>query len=169
MGRPTEHGLRQTPEYGVYHGIKDRCLKLDHRSYAKYGGIGIAMCAGWLESVVAFCQDMKSRPSPQHTIDRIDNNGGYWCGHCAECVALGHVFNCRWATRHEQFTNRTHNRRLTLNNVTRCASEWADILKIPRSTFNCRLKSWGAEKALTVSVNEYSQKVMLERGELCLS
>jgi hypothetical protein len=42
-----------------------------------------------------FFADVGPRPSPQHSIDRIDSNDHYRVG------------NCRWATPKEQ----THNRR----------------------------------------------------------
>lgn len=153
------------PEYRVYQGIKDRCFKPDHLSYSRYGGRGITMCAGWQTSFAAFYEDMKGRPSLKHTIDRIDTNGGYWCGHCAECVSLGRPMNCRWATKIEQSLNRINNNRLTLNGVTRCESEWADFLGMSRATLRSRLsRNWSVEEALTVPVDYHSNSVGRKEG-----
>lgn len=164
MARPIVHGLRRrnhtVPEYRVYAGIKNRCLNPDHRNYAYYGARGVTVCAGWLTSFVAFYADMKGRPSLKHTIDRIDVAGGYWCGHCDECVTLGRVLNCRWATKAEQAQNRTNNNRLTFNGVTRCEAAWADTLEMSRATLRSRLsRGWSVEEALTRGVNEGGNRI----------
>lgn len=54
------------------------------------------MCQRWLgeSGFENFLADMGERPSPKHSIDRIDNDRGYEPG------------NCRWATRTEQNTNK---------------------------------------------------------------
>jgi hypothetical protein len=74
--------------------MKDRCLNSAHRSYPGYGGRGIGVDPRWLESFAAFIADVGPRPSPRHSLDRVDNDRGYWPD------------NVRWATRSEQASNR---------------------------------------------------------------
>lgn len=88
-----EHGLSKTPEYHTWTLMKRRCYLPHAIGYARYGGRGITVCDRWRWSFVAFLEDMGPRPSPQHSLDRIDNNGSYCKG------------NCRWATDHEQRLN----------------------------------------------------------------
>lgn len=73
--------------------MRERCLKPDHRSYSRYGALGITICDRWLHSFEAFLEDMGERP-PGTTLDRLENDKGYEPG------------NCAWRTPKQQVRNR---------------------------------------------------------------
>ena len=89
----TRHGMRDTPTYSSWRAMVRRCTDPKFDSYLQYGGRGILVCERWLNSFVAFLADMGERPSGT-SIDRIEGKGHY------------EPRNCRWATRHEQSSNR---------------------------------------------------------------
>ena len=82
-----------------------RCTVPTTVAYHRYGGRGISVCEHWTV-FENFYADMGDPPDGL-TIDRIDNDGGYWCGHCIHCGRLGRKPNCQWATRLQQARNQS--------------------------------------------------------------
>jgi hypothetical protein len=105
------HGLTSTPEYQTWGSIKTRCYNENHDGYARYGAVGIVMCAWWRAEFSGFLADVGLRPSLKHTMGRIDNDASYTCGHCPECLSNGWTLNARWMTRTEQNQTRRSSER----------------------------------------------------------
>ena len=88
------HGeSRRSLEYASWAAMKSRCTNPNEIHYERYGGRGISVCDRW-QSYEGFLADMGRRPSPQHSLDRINNDANY------------DKSNCRWATKKEQANNR---------------------------------------------------------------
>lgn len=136
FGKPSysRSGKSRTPEYMAWINIRRRCYDKSCAYYPKYGGRGIEMHAPWIHSFAEFYAYVGDRPSPAHSIDRIDNNGHYAPG------------NVRWATRSQQCRNRRSSRWLTMDGVTRTMVEWAEHLGIPYAVMKSRIRhGWTLE------------------------
>jgi hypothetical protein len=132
------HGMRSAPEYWAWAAMKGRCLNQNNPARSYYLDRGITVCPEWLDSFEQFYADMGPRPSPRHSIDRIDNDRGYA------------PQNCRWALPREQNLNKRTNFRLTHDGLTLCVTEWEQRLGSARGTVRERLRlGWTVERALT--------------------
>src|SRR5574337_328089 len=116
-------------EYNSWQSMKKRCLNPRDRNYPQYGGRGIKIHPAWVSSFHQFLADMGPKPSPQHSIDRIDNDAGY------------EPANCRWATPQQQAANRRWCHRLKVNGIPLVASEAAPQVGVPYTTLVARLKN----------------------------
>jgi hypothetical protein len=137
--------------FTIWTTMLDRCQNPNAADYARYGGRGIDVCARWQGDFGAFYLDMGDRPSAKHSIDRIDNDKGYWCGHpaCPECGSFWREPNCRWATSKEQSRNRRTNRLITHNGWTQCLAAWAEEVSTAPGTILMRIRrGWSVARAL---------------------
>ena len=147
----SKHGRSRTSEHRIWCGIKKRCNCPTDHAYENYGGRGIRVCQRYSEDFAAFLQDMGSRPSNRHSINRKENDGHYSCGQCTECLSNGWTFNLEWATSKTQSQNTRRNHLLTWNGKTQCISAWAEELHLPARLIWGRIVNcgWSVEKALT--------------------
>ena len=128
-----------TVEYNSWYAMLRRAsANPKSRQYSDYGGRGIEVCERW-HTAANFLEDMGQKPSPEYTLERIDNNGNY----CPE--------NCRWATRKDQARNRRGLRTVTINGVTKLLVDWCEENGIPAQTAHVRIyRGWKDEHAVTV-------------------
>lgn len=99
-----KHGDTGSPEHRTWKNMKRRCDNPKGNRWMQYGGRGIKVCERWLNSYENFLEDMGRKPSPIHSIDRINVNGNY------------EPSNCRWATPKEQSNNTTRNKNYAKTN-----------------------------------------------------
>lgn len=93
----------QTPEYRAWVCMKSRCKYVNNLMYSSWAGRGITVCDRWANSFENFFEDMGEKPSPKHSLDRINNDGNY------------EPSNCRWATSKEQAANKRYNPKTKLS------------------------------------------------------
>jgi len=117
----------QSRTYVSWSGMLQRCLNPKSHKYNRYGGAGVTVCKEWL-TFDGFLADMGERPEGK-SLDRIDNDKGYFKG------------NCRWATSKEQMANRRRNIRVTYKGEAIALSLLAHKLGIHRDTLAFRIRS----------------------------
>ena len=98
--------------------MKSRCYYPKDKHYDNYGGRGIEVCSEWKDSFEVFYRDMGSRPTPKHTLERINSDGNY------------SKENCRWATWEEQANNRRNNIYYEFDGEKRTLAQWCRELRI---------------------------------------
>lgn len=140
----TTHGYtvggKHHPTYKTWRGIRKRCFMPCDARYPRYGGRGITLCERWM-NFENFLADMGIKPSPAHSIERIDNDGNYT------------PENCKWATSGEQCRNRRSNIWLELNGERMVSEDWAIRLGINGSTLRARVKAgWSDADVLLTPV-----------------
>lgn len=131
----TKHGKNGTPEYAAYRQARTRCQNVNGHAYKNYGGRGIEFR---FESFEQFYAELGDRPSPKHSLDRIDVNGHYEPG------------NVRWATAIEQSTNRRDRNLIHFRNESKTLAAWARDLGLDYGMLSSRFRyGWTVERAFT--------------------
>lgn len=126
--------LRGIPEYSIWASMWDRCTNPKNPHFEVYKDR--RPVDSWTNFMV-FYLDMGPRPSPKHSLDRIDNAKGYAPD------------NCRWATGHEQGNNRSNNLKISHNGRTMGVQEWAEVLGKSYECIYSRLKKHPVDVALS--------------------
>jgi hypothetical protein len=137
ISKLTTHGMTKTVEHRTWEGMIRRCRGLQPDSKRNYFDRGIRVCDEWVRSFSQFYADMGPRPSANHSLDRIDNDKGYY------------KENCRWATKKEQARNQRRNVFLTYKGKTKTVSAWAEELNLTSAALRSRkLKGWTDDEVL---------------------
>ena len=149
------HGASKTPEYKTWITIKDRCYYKNNKEYKDYGGRGIRVCDRWLHSPDLFMSDMGPKPSPEHSIDRIDVNGDYT------------PENCRWATKQEQSNNRRDNVWIEFDGKKQTLKQWSEELGLNYAALqDRRQRGWSEERMLLTPIRKMKDKSEWKTREL---
>lgn len=114
----TIHGMSHEPLYHTWVSMRQRCQNERQKAYVRYGARHIFVCDEW-QSFKNF-QEWAMSNGYEHglTIDRINNDDGYY------------PENCRWVDRITQANNTSTNRFITYNGDTHTIAEWARLFEI---------------------------------------
>lgn len=134
-----KHGLSKTRLHYIWRAMKDRCYNPNNTHYSVYGARGIVLCKEWENNFMAFYSwSIENGYKDGLSIDRIDNEKGYYPD------------NCRWATLIEQANNKRENKIIEFNGETKTLAQWCRELGLNYHSVQSRLcKGWSAEKAFT--------------------
>lgn len=137
-GKRERHGMHNTSEHRAWVSMKQRCTNPKKREWLHYGGRGIKVCEKWASSFIAFLRDVGMKPSPLHSLDRIDVNGNYEPG------------NVRWATHQQQVENTRTVRLVSINGKTQSHASWARENGLSTGQIASRIKAgWSEIEAIT--------------------
>jgi len=140
----TKHGhtllKTKSKTYSSWCNIIARCTNSNNPAYKDHGGRGITICERWTDKkngFINFLEDMGEGPRGL-SVDRIDNNLGYY------------KENCHWINSKDQSINKRNTRLETFNNKIQCRSIWEEEYNLPHGTLHRRIDKlgWSIEKAL---------------------
>jgi len=127
-----KHKMSHTRPYEIWQGMKGRCYNPHDTRYDRYGGRGITVCDEWKEDFAKFYEwALNNGYSENLTIDRIDNDKGYF------------PENCRWVDQETQARNRASNVRIKIGNATKTLTEWCEIFELDYKTVFARYRRNG--------------------------
>ncbi len=135
--RLIKHGLADTPEYLAWRALRNRCYREKDEHFARYGGRGITVCDEWKDDFATFYAHVGPRPSPLHSIHRVENNKNYEPG------------NVVWATKEEQANLRSTSHFIEYRGQRKTIAQWAREVGLGERTIWYRLRhGWTTELAL---------------------
>lgn len=144
QGGNKTHGLAHTPEYKAWAKMNERVRNRNCKDYPDYGGRGISITPRWL-AFENFYEDMGEKPSPKHSLDRIDVDGNY----CPE--------NCRWATPIEQANNKRSTIKVDVDGVQMTLRDLSEKIGVNPKTLRKRLQK-GKDLDYVLSEDRHNYK-----------
>jgi len=147
--------MANTPEHVAWKHMKDRCYNPRSQRYDRYGARGIRVCERWRRSFVKFYEDLGPRPSPAHSLERLDNDGNY------------EPSNVMWALRDRQNNNKSTSRFIEFRGERLTLTQWANRLGIGTKTIEHRINiGWPIELALSLPVSRNQRVILTARNHL---
>jgi hypothetical protein len=141
LKRSTTHGMSKSKEFGSWDSMLQRCKPGTNRNAMTYWARGIRVTDEWQgpNGFANFYAHVGPAPTLAHTIDRIDNDKGYFPG------------NVRWATPLEQGNNRRTNTHIEVDGVRLTLTEAARRAGLDPELVRSRIQrsGWPPEKALS--------------------
>jgi hypothetical protein len=128
--RNHRHGKSTSAEYAAWCNARSRCRNQNNNEYHRYGARGITFST-CLDAFDVFMEEVGPKPSPLHSLDRIDTNGNYEPG------------NIRWATPKEQSRNTRRNIHVIVNGDLMVLTDAARLAGLSRlAVTKRRLRGW---------------------------
>lgn len=149
--RSMTHGLaKKHLLYGVWKGIKGRCLNPKNPAYPHYGGRGIRICEEWRTDYSAFYRWCMSNGYMEGlSIDRINNDGDY------------SPSNCRFADSVTQARNKRNNKQIEYNGRRwHSLSSFCEDFGLSYSNIQAKLKrGWTIEAIMEHPANQAADAI----------
>ena len=137
QSRPAKGASRGHPLFNIWKGMIQRCENPKHTWYKRYGGRGISICPEWRNDFYAFAAYMGERPTPEHTVDRIDSDGNY------------EPRNVRWLTIGDQQNNRGNSVRVEYLGKPITIKEICELTGLQHAAVAWRInQGWPIEKVM---------------------
>ena len=110
----------------------------------RYGAKGITVCERWMK-YKNFKEDMLSSYQKGLTLERLDNQRGYF------------KENCKWATYKEQNNHKGNNRQITYLGITKNLTQWIEELDLKSSTVRQRfyVYKWNLDRCFSPNKGGY--------------
>ncbi len=141
-----KHGLKGTSVYSSWNAMITRCTNPNRKNWKDYGGRGITVCESWRD-FENFYNDMGDPPLSDYSLERVNNNLGYF------------KENVVWSDRHKQSRNKRSTRYIVFNGERRSLVEWSEIKGISAKTIAARIDvyGWTIEAALTTPARAHKE------------
>lgn len=146
------HGLYYHPLHWVWSSMKNRCYNPKNQDYKNYGGRGVIVCEEWRNDFKSFYDwCMANGWQKELQLDKdvkakelgVEND-------------LYSPERCCFVTPKRNSNNRSSNKIIEYNGVSKTLAEWSEELKICGATLSTRMNElgWSIEKAFTTPLRK---------------